>query len=378
MAGIKSISNWGGLGETMEKREYWYWFVGLNGIRREKLMMLLEEFGEPERIYKASSLRIESIPWLEWEDIKVIAGKEWRNTAGKELEMLKQKEIGFISPGEEEYPEKLRHIYNYPMGLYQKGRLPKEGKTSIAIIGARDCSLYGKEIAQYFGRELAKSGIQVISGLAKGIDGYAHIGALSGQGYTLGVLGSGIDVCYPRGHHRLYQEMCQRGGILSEYGPGTWPAAWNFPQRNRIISGISDGILVIEAREKSGTHITIEHGLEQGKDIFVLPGRITDELSKGCNNLMKAGAIPVTEPKDILDFYGFVEAGNKISDKKKNYVLENHEEMVYSKLCLEPKHLNELMEECELSLYLIMETLVSLELKGYIKEPVKNYYIKSI
>lgn len=284
----------------------------------------------------------------------------------------------YITQENEAYPEKLRHIYKPPKGLYVKGHLPNPNVTSLAIIGARDCSSYGREVAYYFGKELAKAGIQIISGLARGVDGAAHRGAVDEIAGTYGVLGCGIDVCYPKQNAELFLEMEKKGGIISEYPGSEPPIAGYFPVRNRIISGLSDGILVVEAREKSGSLITVEHALEQGKDIFVIPGRIYDELSKGCINLFKAGAIPVCSPMDILSYYGLA-ADEKNGHKKKiKNMLENSEEMVYSRLCLVPKHLNEVVNETNLPITEVMQTLISLEIKGYIKQPLKCYYIKQL
>lgn len=291
---------------------------------------------------------------------------------------MNHKKIQYISIENQAYPEKLRHIYKPPKGLYVRGCFPKENKIGVAIIGARACSEYGKEVASYFAKELSENEVEIISGLARGIDGAAHKGALEARKRTYGVLGCGIDVCYPKEHALLYGKMEEEGGIISEYGYGVAPLPRYFPMRNRIISGLSDGILVVEAREKSGSLITVEYGLEQGKDIFVLPGRICDELSRGCNRLLKAGAIPVTEPNDILEFYG-IKINKSKQETIKNYnLLEKNEKMVYSRLCLVPKHLNQIVVECQLPIAEVMQSLITLELKGYIKQPLKCYYIKQL
>ncbi len=291
---------------------------------------------------------------------------------------MENEKFQYITEENEAYPEKLRHIYKPPKALYVRGCLPEKSKLGIAIVGARNCSIYGRETAFYFARELAKNGVEIISGLARGIDGAAHKGALACGMKTYGVLGCGIDVCYPREHAKIYEEMEKKGGIISEYGLGVAPLAGYFPMRNRIISGLSNGILVVEARERSGSLITVEYGLEQGKDIFVLPGRICDELSIGCNRLLKAGAIPVTEPSDILEYYGVTPDKSSGASKKNNNLLEKQEEMVYSKLCLVPKHLNQVVVDCELPIATVMQSLILLEIKGYIKQPIKSYYIKTL
>lgn len=199
------------------------------------------------------------------------------------------------------YPEALRRISHGPVRLYVRGCLPEETIPSVAVIGARRCSSYGKEMAQWFAEELALSGVQIISGMALGIDGIAQRAALSAGGSSFGVLGCGTDVCYPEANRDLYDMLLQKGGILSEYPAGAPPLPGHFPARNRLISALSDIVLVIEAKEKSGTLITVDFALEQGKDVYVLPGRLTDALSSGCNRLIRQGAGIALTPADILE-----------------------------------------------------------------------------
>lgn len=189
-----------------------------------------------------------------------------------------------------EYPGRLREIPGAPAELYLLGRLPEEDRPAVAIIGARDCSEYGRYVASGLGAALARNGIQVISGMARGIDGIGQEAALDAGGSSFAVLGSGVDVCYPAGNRRLYEKLKSRGGILSEYPPGTPPLSHHFPPRNRIVSGLADVVVVVEAREKSGTLITVDMALEQGREVYVVPGRVTDPLSVGCNRLLKLGA----------------------------------------------------------------------------------------
>ncbi len=189
-----------------------------------------------------------------------------------------------------EYPGRLKEIPNPPEKLYVLGRVPGERRPAVAVIGARDCSEYGRYVAAGLGAALGSSGIQVISGMARGIDGIGQEAALDAGGSSFAVLGNGVDVCYPAGNRQLYEKLKARGGILSEYPPGTPPLPGHFPLRNRIVSGLSDAVVVVEAREKSGTLITVDMALEQGREVYVVPGRVTDPLSVGCNRLLKAGA----------------------------------------------------------------------------------------
>lgn len=207
----------------------------------------------------------------------------------------------YIRHTDGEFPKKLRQIRNSPEGIYVRGALPVEERPTVAIIGARRCSTYGKEMAEWFAGELAAAGVQVVSGMAAGVDGIAQREALRAGGRSFGVLGCGTDICYPAENRDLYESLPKCGGILSEYAPGTPPDAFHFPMRNRIISGLSDALLVVEAKERSGTLITVDFALEQGKEVFVLPGRISDSLSAGCNRLLRQGAGIALSPKDILE-----------------------------------------------------------------------------
>lgn len=358
----------------MTQKEYWYWLCNIDNIGLKKIEAILNYYASPEYAYLDNGDGLKQLTIFSEEDIKRINNSKDTVLIQEKYAKLINKGIYFVTIEDTEYPSKLRNIYNPPFALYYKGALPREEWKSIAVIGARNCSDYGKEIANYISAELAKSGIQIISGLARGIDGYAHKGALSVGGYTYGVEGCGIDICYPKENISLYMEMQEKGGVLSEYGPGVIPRAGNFPMRNRLISGLSDGVLVIEAKEKSGSLITVDMGLEQGKNIYSIPGRINDLLSQGCNNLIKMGAKLVTGPEDILEEL-LPDYEKSVNEFKKVYkLLETEEKMVYACLSLLPKHLNEIAGETNIEITSLTEILLKLELKNYIKQNRKNYY----
>lgn len=209
-------------------------------------------------------------------------------------------EIRRYKIGETGYPKRLENIPDPPEELYVIGRLPEEERLSVAIVGARECSEYGRFVARELGGLLGRHGISVISGMARGIDGIGQAAALDGGGSSYGILGCGVDICYPKENRVLYERLKTEGGILSEYVPGTQALAWNFPPRNRIVSGLADVVVVIEARVKSGTLITVDMALEQGKEVYVVPGRVTDRLSDGCNRLLKQGANILLSPKEFM------------------------------------------------------------------------------
>lgn len=229
---------------------------------------------------------------------------------GRIAEELEKAGIRFSCILEQGFPEKLRQIPDPPFGIYYRGGLPENGRPAAAVIGARLASGYGRDQARRFSQKIASRGIIVISGMARGIDGIAQRAALDEGGKSFAVLGCGVDICYPDENRDLYDRLLQEGGVISEYPPGTFPKAGLFPQRNRIISGLADLVLVIEARKKSGTLITVDMALEQGREVFALPGRVCDSLSDGCNRLIRQGAAPATCPEDILEFFfGTGEAG---------------------------------------------------------------------
>ena len=378
--------------------EYIFWLNSLPGIGIRKINKLLDYYKEARNIYYAKEEELILIHGLSKKNVESILSKQLKEKAKNDYDKLNKKGILFLTKYSEEYPEKLKHIYDPPIGLFVRGKLPKADKKTIAIIGARNCSNYGMEFSKYFGKVLGEKGIQVISGLARGIDSYAHMGALKTIGGTFGVLGCGIDICYPRENIELYTYMEKWGGIISEYGLGIQALPGLFPMRNRIISGLSDGILVIEAKEKSGSLITVDYGLEQGKDIYAIPGKITDTSSIGCNNLIKMGAKLVTSVEDILEELN-LNMADKFSDKsldgsgvskeesnshiflknKKNYKkLETKEKMVYDMLSLNPKHLEEIILDTKLDMKELIEILIHLQIKDCIKQIGNNYYVLNV
>ncbi|BCN31542.1 DNA-processing protein DprA [Anaeromicropila herbilytica] len=356
------------------EKEYQYWLYSINGIGIKKVAALLDNYNCAKEVFDASENSLKKIGKLNEKDVKAILYRRDIELVKRNYEKLHRKGIHFIIKEEKEYPSRLKHIYDSPNALYVRGKLPKEDEVTISIVGARNCSEYGKELAKYFASEMAKCGIGIISGLARGIDSFSHMGALKSGGITYGILGCGIDWCYPAENISLYMEMIEKGGVISEYGPGISPKPGLFPMRNRIISGMSDGILVVEAKEKSGSLITVDMGLEQGKNVYAIPGKITDPLSTGCNNLIKMGAKLVTNPIEIIDDYIYSKKKIEIQGKNFDNLLETYEKIVYANLSLEPKHLNEIIDETKLDINIVVDTLLSLELKSYVKEVTRNYY----
>ncbi len=285
----------------------------------------------------------------------------------RELEKASSLGIKILFKEEKEFPETLKKISSPPPFLYIKGDLKKI--PLIAVIGARKATPYGKEVAEFITKGLVKNGIGIVSGLARGIDTIAHKTALSQNGYTIGILGCGIDVIYPPENKRLFEEIGEKGALISEFPIGTKPRRENFPRRNRLISGLSQGILVIEAGEKSGTLITAKWALNQGKDIFCVPGSIFSPLSKGTHLLLKEGAILVDSPEDILFHLG-TERNKLPSENNQNQEvneLSEKEKEVIKCLSHYPIHIDELINKIDFPSIELSSILSELELMDIIE-----------
>lgn len=358
--------------------KYEYWLAGMVFLSGRKKIYLKTMFGEAKELYDAKQKVLEQIPILtDHEKERIQAARGRTEELEKDLEYCMQNGISLAVWQDTFYPAKLQNIYNPPYGLFYRGKFPDWEKKTVAIVGARNCTYYGKVTAEQIGQELAAAGIVVISGMAAGIDGAAQRGALRSRGCTCGVLGCGVDICYPPGNRKLYGQLIEEGCVLSEYPPHTKPLAMNFPQRNRIISGLSDSVLVVEAREKSGSLITVDFALEQGKDVYAVPGRICDLSSQGTNRLLRQGAGIFLNMEDFLKEMHIFSKTEENSSKKEKIALENLERLVYSCLDLTPKNPEELLTETGLSLGGLMEILETLHEMGLVSEVYKNYYIRS-
>ena len=355
-----------------------YWLHNIPGIGNVKLQQLLHATSGAEEIYALSQKQLQKIPGISEADAHAIVESRKKWNLEKEWFKLMERGIGFISFEQNDFPEKVRHIPNPPYALYYIGKLPDENRKTVAIVGARTRSAYGSEVAQEVAKTLAVNGVQVVSGLARGIDRDAHQGALNGGGDTYAVLGCGVDTCYPRENRYLYNQIITDGGIISEYPPGTKPSAGLFPARNRIVAGLSHCVVVVEAREKSGSLITADFAMEQGRDIYAVPGRICDSLSQGCNRLIKQGAGALISIEDFLsDLEILSEINYTQMDFRKN-ILEKDESMVYSLTDFRPIGVGTLIEQTGISLTRLLEILAKLQELGLIKETFTNYYIRTL
>lgn len=388
----------------MENDFYWFWLCNISGIGCKKIKAILDYFHDAKSVYHAGKSTFSHIKGLYQKDIDRLIKSKDDVSIYDAFEKMRHTNIQFVHIKKDTYPSKLRELYDAPACLYVRGRLPNPKRVSVAIIGARNCTEYGKNVASILGEHFAHMGIQVISGMAAGIDTAGHKGCLAGDGYTCAVLGCGVDICYPSQNIELFSNIIQNGGVLSEYPMGTKPIPSNFPVRNRIISGLADVIIVVEARKKSGSLITVDLALEQNKEVMAVPGRIGDVLSEGCNELIKQGAMVLTNPNDIKlvrvvekwikdnetdkmacrDFIemGFVKKDFIKKDSVKNKcekvnVLASEKNMLYSLLGLSPISLEEIVRQSGLDIPRTIEVLLELQLNGYIKEVGQNCYIRN-
>ena len=273
-----------------------------------------------------------------------------------------------ISINDENYPKKLLNIKNPPKELYVLGNLPDFNKKIVSIVGARNCSEYGSTVAKSISKIFSKNNVQVISGLALGIDTCGHLGALEVEKPTFAVLGCGVNICYPTYNHNIYEKILELGGgIISELPNDTPPLPYNFPLRNRIISGLSDVIIVVEAKKSSGSLITADFALEQGKDIFAVPGKVCDILSVGTNNLIKQGAYILTSADDVLEHLGIIVDGFIPKIETDIEKLDYFEKIIYDILKIGTLHIDQIVEKAKLPINKCLNILISLELYGLVE-----------
>lgn len=367
-------------GNEQEDYIYAHWLMTLSGVGRAKKIKLLKNAGSVKEVYAFTEKRLETYnignkgieSWQQHR--KNLPQKMW------EKYRLQTGELKFTYYGAKDYPKRLLNISDAPFGLYYIGKLPEDEVPSVAIIGARNNSEYGRCMTEYFAKGLAKAKVNIISGMAMGIDGIGQRTALREGTKSFGILGSGVDVIYPNSNTKLYYQLIQQGGVISESLPGTLPYAGLFPQRNRIISGLSDAVLVVEAREKSGTLITVDMALEQGKEVYVVPGRCTDSLSMGCNNLLRQGAAAAVRPEDILQDMGWLsfdkcsKAGNvhEIISKKQTSLITELSDMAAKILltldltpCTQEDIVKKLREKgCNEAVGQILQGILELEMQG--------------
>lgn len=306
---------------------------------------------------------------------KVASEKIINKRKNIDKDLIEIKEFNVITFLDEEYPESLKYIEDNPLVLYYKGNIDLLKADSIGIVGTRKATTYGRYVCEKITSELVNNNLVVVSGLASGIDTIAHRKALEVNGKTIAVLGCGITICYPKRNEKLYEDIESKGLILSEFPPTTAPLAYNFPQRNRIISGLSKAIVVVEAKEKSGSLITARYAAEQGRDVFAVPGNVNSLYSRGTNRLIRDGAIPLLEINDILDFMPDLKIKMEKSSLDLNLYLSDLEKEILNLIEKGPISSDLLSRLLNINIKDLNGILTVLELKGVIKEINSQFII---
>jgi DNA processing protein len=362
-----------------DKSLYWLGLKMIPNLGNITYKRLLDRFGDPARVFNSSVNDLIEVEGLKTETAKRIVSRAWEGDPEEELIGLKKNGARLITFFDSSYPKYLREIYNPPPLLYLKGNDIPKTKTMIAVIGSRNPSHYGLKVTEEICQGLARRKTVVVSGMARGIDSAAHWGSLREKGFTIAVLGSGIDIIYPESNVKLFNYIVEKGSVITEFPLGTPPEAKNFPIRNRIISGLSKGVVVIEASKRSGSLITASLALEQGREVLAVPGSIESFKSTGTHFLIKQGAKLVENADDILQELGlnypyFKEMGNK--QKKALPPMGKDEKRIYDILGNYPIHIDQIARHSKMDPASVAGLLTGLELKGVIKQlPGKMFVV---
>lgn len=364
----------------MSDLHYWLALNSLADIGPVHAGRLVSAFGSAEKIFQAARTELKGVEGIGKCRAESISSFNQWEMVNSEIERAGKDNIQLISINDRAYPESLRRIHGAPLILYVRGGLAGSDKYAVAIVGSRNSTAYGRQVAEKMGFKLASSGLTVVSGMARGIDTAAHKGALRAGGRTIAVLGSGVDVPYPSSNIGLMNAIASRGCVISEFPLGTPPNRENFPRRNRVISGLSLGVIVIEATLDSGSLITVGYALEQGKDVFAVPGNVTSGNSSGTNNLIKKGAKLVESAEEVIDELSpqikeIIREERVTSDTALSN-LTHDEKRLFSYLSAEPKHIDLIIRETEMTSGKTLSLLLNLELKGIIRQTEgKNFVL---
>lgn len=355
-----------GVGEELDPKAYWVGFNIVKGVGAVRMRQILEFFGSLETAWNAPSegLLTAGLPPKVVENFITVRKQIDLDRVMKNLEA---KGVKVLTIQDNDYPRRLKEINQPPPVLYIKGSVNVEDDWAVAIVGTRRVTPYGRQVANEIAQFLAQNGVTVVSGLARGVDAIAHQSAIRAGGRTIAVLGSGVDVIYPPEHSRLAGEISAQGAILSDYALGTKPDGINFPPRNRIISGLSLATIVVEAGETSGALITAEFAVEQGKEVFAVPGSILTPQSEGTNRLIEQGARPLLKMSEILDVLKLEQIPEK-QNSRKQFPLNPTETKLLQSLSQDPVHVDEVSRNSGLPISEVSATLTMLELKGMVSQ----------
>ena len=350
----------------MNDKKYWVGFNLIKGIGAVRVQALIDHFDDLESAWRAAPIDLAEAG-LSAKLIERIIQARQQVDLEKVWARIESQGIKILTWEDAAYPQRLKEIEQPPPVLYVRGEYLPDDLYAVAIVGTRRVTAYGRQITEELSAYLASNGITVVSGLARGVDAIAHQTALKAGGRTIGVLGSGVDKIYPPEHRQLAQQMMGQGAIVSDYAPGTPPDASNFPPRNRIISGLSLAVVVVEAGETSGALITAEFAAEQGREIFAVPGSILAPQSKGTNKLIQKGALPLLSINDLMQALNLTRMGEHKAARKM-IPADETERRVMSILSAEPLHVDEIRNQTELPIEKVSATLALMELKGMVRQ----------
>lgn len=350
----------------MDDKRYWIGFNLIKGIGAVRMQALIQHFGDLELAWRAAPVEL-AAAGLGLKVIERVIQARGKVDLEKVWAKIESQGIKILTWQDGAYPQRLKEIDQPPPVLYIKGDYLPEDMYAVSIVGTRRVTPYGRQITEELASFLSANGMTVISGLARGVDAIAHQTALKAGGRTLGVLGSGVDKIYPPEHRQLAEQMMEHGAIISDYAPGTPPDASNFPPRNRIISGLSLAVVVIEAGETSGALITAEFAAEQGREVFAVPGSILAPQSKGTNKLIQRGALPLLNVKDLMQALDLTRMGEQKAARK-IIPADETEARLMSILGGEPLHVDEIRNQTELPIAKVSATLALMELKGMVRQ----------
>ena len=357
----------------MSDAKYWVGFTLIPGVGRAKFSQLEQHFGDMERAWQASAAELRETG-LDERTVQAIMARRPKVSLDAEMERLERYKVTVLIWKDKAYPSRLKEIYDLPPVLYVRGGFAAQDEWSLAVVGTRRPTYYGREVTEQIAGDLARNGVTIVSGLARGIDATAHRAALEAGGRTIAVFGCGLDVVYPSEHAKLAREVMERGALVSEFPLGTRPKAENFPRRNRIMSGLSLGVLVVEAGQGSGALITAGLALEQNREVFAVPGSVLSPQSRGTNSLIQEGAKLVLGCHDILEEFNLTMAAQQL-EMKEILPATDAESVIMSCLSPEPTHIDEVGRKCGLPISLVSSTLAMMELKGAIKQVGGMNYI---
>lgn len=359
----------------VDTRAYWIAFNRVSGIGPVRLAALIEVCGDVEAAWRASIQQMQAAR-LDRRTIELFLEARRTINPAAELQHVLDAGVEVLTWDDDAYPDALRTADGAPPVLYQRGRIVSQDEWAVAVVGTRHASSYGREVARVLGSDLARAGVTVVSGLALGIDTVAHRAALDAGGRTIAVLGSGVDQIYPPQNRGLAQSIMQQGAVVSEYALGTRPDANNFPPRNRIISGLSRGVIIVEAGERSGALITARFAAEQGRELFAVPGSILSPGSAGCNILIQQGATPLLSVNDVLEQLNM----SRIVDHnavRQSVPPDPAEAALLQHLSHEPMHVDELVRRMTMTPGQVASLLALMELKGMVRQAGVMSYVRT-